>query len=154
MEIKLKKAYMGDCEEIHKMQVKSFKHLLDKYNDIKTNPGAESLEKINDRMKQEFTEYFLIQLDSKNIGAIRIVRLQGNIFRISPMFILPEFQSRGYAQQTIKAVETLYPKAEGWQLDTIKEETKLCHLYEKMGYKKTGKEEVLQDNMTIVYYSK
>jgi hypothetical protein len=48
----------------------------------------------------------------------------------------------------------LYPQAEGWQLDTIKGETKLCHLYEKIGYKRTGKEEVLQDNITIVYYAK
>lgn len=154
MEIKLKKAHIGDCEEIHKMQVKSFKHLLDKYDDINTNPGAESLEKIISRMKQEFTDYYFIQLDDKNIGAIRIIRLKGNVCRISPMFILPGFQGKGYAQQTIKAVEALYSHADSWQLDTIKEETKLCHIYEKMGYKRTGKEEVIQDNMTIVYYSK
>lgn len=154
MEIKLQKAYIGDCEEIHKMQVKSFKHLLDKYDDINTNPGAESLEKIIGRMKQEFTDYYFIKLDDKNIGAIRIVRLKGNVCRISPMFILPEFQGKGYAQQTIRAVEALFSQADSWQLDTIKEETKLCHLYEKMGYKRTGKEEVIQDNMSIVCYSK
>ena len=51
-------------------------------------------------------------------------------------------------------VEALYPQANSWELDTIKEEAKLCHLYEKMGYKRTGKEEALQDNMVIVYYSK
>ncbi len=105
-------------------------------------------------MKQGFTDYYFIQFNNENIGAIRIVRLQEHIFRISPMFILPEFQGKGLAQQTINAIEALYPQAEGWQLDTIKEETKLCHLYEKMGYKRTGKEEVLQDNMTIVYYAK
>lgn len=154
MEIKLQKAYISDCEEIHKMQVKSFKNLLDKYDDINTNPGAESLEKIISRMKQEFTDYYFIQLNDKNIGVIRIMRLKGNVCRISPMFILPEFQGKGFAQQTINAVEALYSQADSWKLDTIKEETKLCHLYEKMGYKKTGKEEVIQDNMTIVYYSK
>lgn len=154
MEIKLQKAYISDCEEIYKIQVKSFKHLLDKYDDINTNPGAEPLEKIIGRIKQEFTDYYFIQLDGKNIGAIRILRLKGNICRISPMFILPEFQGNGFAQQTIKTVEALYSQADSWQLDTIKEETKLCHLYEKMGYKRTGKEEVIQDNITIVYYSK
>lgn len=154
MELKLQKAYLSDCKKIHIMQVKSFKLLLNKYNDINTNPGAESLEKVIARMKQDFTDYYFIQLNEENIGAIRILRLQGNIFRISPMFILPKFQGKGLAQQTIKAVGTLYPQAEGWQLDTIKEETKLCHLYEKMGYKKTGKEEILQDNMTIVQYGK
>ena len=105
-------------------------------------------------MKQEFSDYYFIQLDDKNIGEIRIIRLKGNVCRISPMFILPEFQGKGYTQQTIKAVEASYSQADSWELDTIKEETKLCHIYEKMGYKSTGKQELIKDNMTIVYYSK
>lgn len=148
------RANITDCEEIHALQVKSFQALLDKYNDVSTNPAAESVERISRRMNQNFTDYYFIQLHGRHIGAIRIVRLDNSICRISPMFILPEFQGKGYAQQTIAKVEALYPQANGWELDTIKEETNLCHLYEKMGYKKTGKEETLQDNMTIVYYAK
>ena len=152
--VKLIKASIGDCAEIHKMQVHSFKALLDKYNDIDTNPGAESIERIITRMKQDNTDYYLIQLENKNIGAIRIVRLPNNIHRISPIFIMPEFQGKGYAKQAIRKAETLYKQAIGWELDTIKEEPQLCHLYEKMGYHTNGKIEVLQENMTIVYYVK
>ncbi|QTD39702.1 GNAT family N-acetyltransferase [Sporosarcina sp. Te-1] len=151
---RLIRANITDCEEIHALQVKSFQALLDKYNDISTNPAAESVERIIQRMNQSFTDYYFIQLEGINIGAIRIVRLDNNSCRISPMFIAPEYQGKGYAQKTIAEVETLYPQTNGWELDTIKEETKLCHLYEKMGYKRTGKEESLQDNMTIVYYAK
>jgi len=136
------------------MQVKSFKQLLDKYNDVAINPGAEPMEKVMHRMSQDTTDYYLIQLDKEAIGAIRIDNLPDDICRISPIFILPEFQGEGYAQQAITAVEKLYPLANGWQLDTIKEEEKLCHLYEKMGYKKTAKEEVIQRDMTIAYYAK
>lgn len=154
MALRLQKAYITDCTKIHKMQVTAFKQLLDKYGDIDTNPGAEPVEKIILRMNQDVTDYYLIQFNDEIIGAIRIVGLQGNIFRISPMFILPEFQGKGFAQQTISAVEKLYLQTTGWQLDTIKEETKLCHLYEKMGYQQTGEEERLKDGMTIVYYAK
>lgn len=154
MIVKLEKANITDCAEIHTMQIKSFKILLDKYKDIRTNPGAEPIERILERMNQEITDYYFIKLEDKHIGVIRIVRLPNKVCRISPMFILPEFQGKGYAQQAIMQVEALYPQENSWQLDTIKEETKLCHLYEKMGYKRTGKEEVLQENMVIVYYAK
>jgi len=152
--VTLKKAGIADCAEIHAMQVKSFKALLDKYNDVGTNPGAESIERIITKMNQDCTDYYFIQLKNENIGVIRIVRLPNHICRISPMFILPEFQGKGYAQQAIIGIETLYSQATGWQLDTIKEEPQLCYLYEKMGYRRTGKEEALQENMTIIYFAK
>lgn len=150
----LRKATIEDCGEIHRLQIESFAELLEKYNDIKTNPGAESYERIVVRFKQDFTDYYLIQDNDINVGAIRIVRLEGDVCRISPMFILPEYQGNGLAQQVIKAVELIYPYAKAWCLETIKEEEKLCYLYEKMGYKKAGKEEKIQENMTIIYYAK
>jgi GNAT superfamily N-acetyltransferase len=136
------------------MQVAAFAPLLDKYHDYGTNPASEPLEKIVQRMGQAFTDYYFICLGSETIGAIRIVRLQDGACRISPMFILPKFQGKGYAQQAIKQVESLYPNACRWELDTIKQEQKLCHLYEKMGYAATGKEKTIQDGMTIVFYTK
>ena len=153
-EISLRKATMTDCEQIHKMQVESFSALLDKYKDYGTNPAAEPTERIEQRVAQEFTDYYFISLNSDDIGVIRIVRLSTSICRISPMFILPQHQDMGYAQQAIFKVESLYPQAKRWELDTIKQESKLCYLYEKMGYTATGKEENIQDGMTIISYSK
>ena len=154
MKISLQKAEMHDCEQIHKMQVESFSALLDKYKDYSTNPAAEPIERVEQRMSQDFTDYYFICLDEKNIGAIRIVRLNSDDFRISPMFILPQYQGYGYAQQTILEVESIYFQAKSWELDTIKQEAKLCHLCEKMGYRATGKEEVIQTDMTIIHYAK
>lgn len=39
-------------------------------------------------------------------------------------------------------------------LDTIHEESGNCHLYEKLGYVRTGQTEQLMENMTLVYYEK
>jgi len=152
--ITLAKAKMEDCPEIHKMQVESFKELLDKYKDYDTNPGAESLEKIEQRMAQDFTDYYFIRLNKENIGAIRVVTLNDSTCRIAPMFILPNYQGKGYARQAIQKALSLYPQAKSWELDTIKQEEKLRHLYEKMGFRQTGKEEKLKDGMDIVFYRK
>lgn len=154
MEIELHKAGFSDCETLHRMQVICFQPLLDRYGDTDTNPAAEPIERIQSRMRQDETDYYFIRFNGETIGAIRVVRLPDSTSRISPMFILPAFQGRGLAQQTLARVEQLYPDAIGWQLDTIKEEARLCHLYEKMGYKRTGREERLQDDMTIVFYAK
>lgn len=154
MKIKLHKASMLDCNKIHQIQVRAFKRLLDKYGDLSTNPGAEKVEQVERRFEQVNTDYYIIYGDDEMIGAIRIVKRQGNVCRLSPIFILPEFQGKGYAQQAIISVESLYPAVVVWQLDTIKEEPALCHLYEKMGYKPTGKEKSIQDHMTLVDYEK
>ena len=152
--IELKKTEPQDCGAIHAMQVEAFAELLEKYGDTATSPGAEPLERIEARMAQDATDYYLILAKGHQIGAVRVQRLPENVCRVAPIFILPAFQGKGYAQAAMGALEEMYPHAEAWRLDTIREEAKLCHLYEKLGYRRTGQEEVLQPGMTIVYYEK
>jgi len=154
MEVSVEKANMSDCQLIYELQVESFKDLLDKYQDFETNPAAESLERIKLRMMQEFTDYYLICLNDKKIGAVRILKLDNDVFRISPIFILPNYRGNGYAKQSIHKLETLYPNAKKWEVATIKQERKLCCFYESLGYKSTETETQIQDNMTIIEYSK
>lgn len=152
--LSLEQANMNDCHEIHAMQVIAFQELLDKYQDIHINPGAETVDRIAERMEQNGTDYYFITLNGRHIGAIRILRLDRDKARIAPLFILPEFQGKGYAQQVIQKAENMYPHTGIWELDTIKQESKLCHLYEKTGYVPTGKEEAIRDGMTIIFYEK
>ena len=154
MSIQFQKASLADAKGLHRMQIICFRPLLDKYGDVNTNPAAEPVERVQKRLQQPETDYYFICLDTEKIGAIRVVRLPENTCRISPMFILPEFQGKGLAQETLAKIEKLYPQAVCWQLDTIKEEAKLCHLYEKMGYLRTGHEELINDRMHIVFYTK
>lgn len=41
-----------------------------------------------------------------------------------------------------------------WELDTILQERRNCHLYEKMGYRQTGKTEVINERLTLTFYEK
>ena len=77
----------------------------------------------------------------------------GSRKRISPLWIMEEYRNKGYAQDAIRAVEDIYGK-DNWCLDTILQEKGNCHLYEKMGYHRTGKTDKINERMDIVYYEK
>lgn len=155
MEVKLSRANIDNAKEIHAMQMEAFKGLLEKYQDYDTNPGNESVEKVEARLKQEATFYYFICIGQQKVGAIRIVdkKEAGKNKRISPLFILPEFQGKGIAQKAIQLCEELHGKG-NWELDTILQEPRNCHLYEKMGYRQTGKTEVINERLTLICYEK
>lgn len=153
--ISLRKATLEDAEEIHAMQIRAFRPLLEKYQDLDTNPGNEGLDRVIERIGQEATDYYLVKNGRRSVGAVRVVRMRnGERCRISPIFILPRFQNRGFAQQVFSEIERLYAPVQGWELDTILEEPGNCHLYEKLGYSRTGVSRKISDRMTLVSYEK
>lgn len=154
-QVKLVKADLKDAAKLHEMQVTSFWELFEKYQDFDTSPSNEPVEKVEARLKQDFTFFYFICIGTQRAGAIRIVdtKESGKNKRISPIFILPEFQGRGIAQKAIQLCEKLHGSS-GWELDTILQEPKNCHLYEKLGYRRTGKTEAVNDKLTLVFYEK
>lgn len=46
------------------------------------------------------------------------------------------------------------PTAAAWELRTIREETRNCYFYEKMGYRLTGVSQPLNERATLVSYQK
>ena len=151
--ISLRKATYEDCPLIHSIQVKSFIALLQKYNDFESSPAAESLDMIQQRFQQPYTDYYLIEAGDETVGMLRVCDFGVNC-RLSPICILPEFRGNNYARQAISAMEQLYPDAKTWQLDTIAQEEYLCRMYENVGYRETGKTENLKEGMDLVFYEK
>lgn len=154
-ELKLARANIDNAKEIHAMQTEAFKELLEKYQDYDTNPANESVEKVEVRLKQDFTFYYFICIGQQKVGVIRIVdkKEAGKNKRISPLFILPEFQGKGIAQKAIWLCEEMHGNG-NWELETILQESKNCHLYEKMGYRQTGKTKVINERLTLTFYEK
>ncbi|MBE5833370.1 MAG: GNAT family N-acetyltransferase [Butyrivibrio sp.] len=154
MSVELRKAEKEDMHKLWEMQVEAFKGLLDKYHDYDMNPAAESYERILQKYDFGGTTYYFIVADGTDVGGIRIIdKKDGSRKRISPLWIMPEFRNKGYAQQAIFAAEQLYG-IDNWKLDTILQEEGNIHLYEKLGYKRTGKIEKINDVMDIIYFEK
>lgn len=68
--------------------------------------------------------------------------------------MLPEYQGQGIAQEALLKIEEMHDDVEHWFLDTILQEPGNCHLYEKIGYKRTGRTEAINDKLTLVFYEK
>ncbi len=151
--IELVKIGPQDAEELYRMRIRAFSRLLDKYQDFDTNPAAETFEQFR-RYFRENSDCYFIEADGKKAGALRVVRQSETECRLSPVFVLPEYQGRGYARQALSAAERLYPHAERWSLDTIKQEPRLLHLYEKAGYRQTGETKPLKEGMDLVFFEK
>lgn len=152
--IDLRVATREDLELIHSMQLKAFAQLYEKYQDDETSPATEPFERTLQRFSNANITYYLILEKQDIIGAIRVRKQDTVTYVLVQIFILPEFQNKGYAQQAIEKVESLYPEAEHWRLDTIKQEEKLCYLYSKMGYQRTGEIEHIKEGMDIVFFEK
>lgn len=152
--MELIRASVKDAETIWKMQIEAFAEMLVRYQDYEISPGAEPFEKVEARLLQPFTYFYFIVAEGNTVGAVRVVDMKdGSRKRISPLFIMPQYRNRGYAQAAMMEAERLHG-ADNWKLDTILQEAGNCYLYEKMGYRKTGKTEKVNDKMTLVYYEK
>ena len=134
------------------MQKKCFKPIYEKYQD-ETNPCKESIIKFISRTtKPNFKMYWIIENDTK-VGQIWVAT-KNNTAKLARLFVLPKFQNKGYATNAIIDIEKLYSYYSHWWLDTIKEEKKNIHLYQKFGYKSNGKEKIFNDKMTIIEFEK
>ena len=137
------------------MQVEAFTEMYLIYQDTETSPATEPLSNMVERLKQPFTYYYFILADNAIVGAIRVIDKKNpeESKRISPIFIMPPFRNREIAQKAMLEAEKIHGDT-GWELDTILQEAGNCHLYEKMGYRQTGKTTVINDKMTLVFYQK
>lgn len=152
--MELKRATAKDKEILWKMQREAFAELLARYEDYEVSPGNESIERVEAKLLQPFTYFYYIIAEGDTVGALRVIDMQdGSRKRIGPIFIMPPYRNKGYAQAAIAEAERLHG-ADNWKLDTILEEAGNCYLYEKIGYRKTGQTEKINDKMTIVYYEK
>lgn len=153
-DICLVRASLSDAEKIWSMQKEAFTELFEKYQDFETSPATEPLERTVLKLKQSEAYFYMIQLDKQTVGAVRVVDSgNNNRKRISPIFILPKFRNMGIAQKAIILAEKIHG-SKNWELDTIIQEKGNCHLYEKMGYRTTGKTKIINDKLTLVFYQK
>ena len=155
MDISLKQISTEDeIKHLWKMQICAFSDLLSKYKDFETSPGAESLENVIQKYNQPWTKYYFILEGDTIVGAVRVIdKKDGSRKRISPIFIMKEFRGNGYAQKAIIELEKLYG-GNNWSLATILQEKGNIHLYEKLGYHKTGETEKINDLMDITFFEK
>ena len=155
MQVRLVRASIEDAGTIWRMQREAFAALLEKYHDDGLNPASEPLEKVRQRFRFPATAFYFIEADGETVGAIRVIdhHSPDRPKKISPLFVLPAYRGKGIAQRAIREAERIHG-SEHWMLDTILQEAGNCHLYEKLGYRRTGDTQVVNEYLTLVTYAK
>ena len=154
MEITLVRANPEDAALLQELQRQAFWPLLEKYQDGETNPATETVATVREKILHPDYDTYRIVAAGQTVGAIRIARKNPGRYRIGRIYVIPEWQGQGVAQAAILACEAKYPDARVWELDTIEQEARNCHLYEKQGYRRTGGREVINERMTLVGFEK
>ena len=145
----------SDIDTVFEIQQAAYKPLYEKYHDNNTNPYMESKETVLQKYMRTGTKGYLFIKNGVPVGAVRIYLYpESKSCRVSALSVHPLYQGQGIAQQALLKIEKLHNDVERWFLDTILQEAGNCHLYEKIGYKRTGKTEEINENMTLVFYEK
>lgn len=150
MDIQLMRITKSELKTAWIMQKQGFIDIFLKYFDI-ISPVLQSYGKF--RRKASRVDMYWIFFNGKRVGEIWIGE-KDRIDYLANIFVLKPYRNMGIAQQAILSTETLYPDYSIWRLDTIKQEKRNCHLYEKLGYVPTGTERKINNKMTIINYEK
>lgn len=150
--ISLKKATPQDALELFELQKKVFTPIYEKYEDHNTSPVLQTFERFKERL--ETGEFYKIHMDDLLVGSVHVYKKSPQVMRLHMINIIEDCQGKGIAQQVMNRLESMYPEADSWELDTILEEERNCYLYEKMGYAQAADRWKVNDKMTLVHYVK
>ncbi len=145
----------SDIDTVFEIQQAAYKPLYEKYHDDNSNPYMESKETVLRKYTRAGTKGYLFIRNGVPVGTVRInLYPERKSGRVSALGVLPQYQGQGIAQQALLQIEKMHGDVERWFLDTILQEAGNCQLYEKIGYKRTGKVEEINEKMTLVFYEK
>ena len=106
----LVQARAEDAPLAQAMQQVAFAELLERYRDHDMSPATESLEKITWKISHPGSFYYFILANGQTVGAIRVLdQKDGSRKRISPLYIMPDYRGKGYAQAAMEEAERIRP---------------------------------------------
>ena len=144
-----------NIDTVFEIQQAAYKPLYDKYHDDNSNPYMENKETVMQKYTGERTKGYIFIKDGVPVGAVRIYLYpESKSCRVSALAVHPKYQGKGIAQEALLKIEKMHGDVERWFLDTILQEAGNCHLYEKLGYKRTGKTQRVNEKMTLLFYEK
>ena len=152
--ITLKPAGIEDAETLLELQKQAFALLLEKYRDYGTNPAAETLDVLKQKLDDPRRDYWFICDIGKPVGFACVRHLEDGQLYISPICLLPEHQGKGWGHQAMALLEGQYPDCRRWGMSTILEESWLCRFYESQGYVRNGWESEIQPGMNVAGFEK
>lgn len=154
--VKFEKMTIDDLKEHIGLQRRAFLPLLVKYQDGNFNPANITENEMKRRIENPQGIYFKVIMGGLNVGGIYAYEFNSgkNDMYLSTLYISPNMQGHGLAQESIKYLEEVCREVKTWWLEVPEGESKNRHIYEKFGYQNTGKKIIINDKLTLLIYKK
>ncbi len=120
---------------------------MEKYHDDEVNPANETIASIRKKVSMRRYHYFFIIHKKTVAGCIALEKTGKSQYKIGPLVVLPAKQGLGVAKAVLKEIELLF-SAKRYYLEILLPESKNLHLYESMGYCRTGEELFINEQLT------
>lgn len=148
MKIEFKRATLEDTESLIQVQNQSFYSDFIQYGVCPGyNHSKSSMENI---ILNRIT--YKIVVDDRIVGDIIIRENNNKTYYLGGLCVIPDYENKGIGQRAIMYIESQYPNAVSWSLETPSEKFRNHSFYEKMGYRKTG--ERIEGPVTLFLYKK
>lgn len=154
MDVVFELAKPEDAIEIYEVQKLAYREQLEMYKDCETDPAVEGIDWILFKIKHHI--YYKIICDGKIIGEVDIYQHKRSPlhYEMNGIFIHPDYQNRGIGEKAIRFVENEFKEAKVWTTWIPHKIEKNHYFYGKVGYRKTGVQEKIMDNLILVQYEK
>ncbi|MGG1401619.1 GNAT family N-acetyltransferase [Bacillus salipaludis] len=151
MKFKIVPSTHTEANELLKIQKEAFYSDLIKYKDYHPSPAAESLDYFIFKMQTSL--HYSIFVDGRLAGGICIVEQTKEHYYLYRIFLGSEFQNKRLGSKIVEQLEKQFPQVKKWSLDTPKDNHRNRYFYEKLGYIKTGEQQITK-SLTLIFYEK
>jgi ribosomal protein S18 acetylase RimI-like enzyme len=151
MELIIRRTFIEEAEELLAIQKEAFSEDLKKYKDFDTSPATEPIKKLLYKINKNF--HYTILMKDKIIGGAELRLDSESECYINRIFLLPEFQNKGFGTEIMKYFEREFSSVKKWTLCTPHLNFRNHRFYEKLGYKKVG-EHIVMKGLNLIMYER
>lgn len=140
-----------DLKALLDLQKLAYQSEAELCNDYTIPPLTQTYESIC----EDFSNMEMLKAVDENdniVGSVRAYEKEG-VCHIGRLYVHPDYQNRGIGKLLMQEIEKRFAYCTKYALFTGKHSTKNLYLYQKIGYKIVG-EEQLNDKVTIVNLEK
>lgn len=152
IKLDIKKANVQDASALQYIEQKAFEEDIIRYGDRSDCPANESMESI--ALKIQMHDYYALYENDRLIGAadVRTNEVE-SACHLARIYIDPRYHNLGIGKIAMQMLESLYPAAVVWSLDTPFKNLRNQHFYESLGYKYVGTK-VIDEVLSLFDYVK
>jgi len=148
MEVKFERAAADDTEALANVRNKSFYADYVKYGEC---PGYN---KFIESMKSSILNRIAYKIicNGQLVGNVSLRDNKDNTYYLGCLCIIPEYENKGIGQKAVRFIESQFPGAICWTLETPADKDKNLYFYKKMGYTITN--EYMHGTVKVVLFEK